>query len=104
MAKDSLRQDGWGGGNALQRDFEIFMGIALQRDFGFFGISDVICPGFTAEIVVRDESRCKASAYLNKKENSAAQIARWALYYLVLCGGIFDFKLLSRYIPCHDSR
>ena len=42
MAKDSLRQDGWGGGNALQRDFEIFMGIALQREFGFFGISAVI--------------------------------------------------------------
>ena len=68
MAKDSLRQDGWGGGNALQRDFEIFMGIALQRDLGFFGISAVITYGFTAETVVRDESRCKASAYLNKRK------------------------------------
>lgn len=68
MAKDSLRQDGWGGGNALQRDFEIFMGIALQRDLGFFRISAVISYGFTAETVVRNESRCKASAYLNKKK------------------------------------
>jgi len=100
MAKDSLRQDGWGGGNALQRDLEIFMGIALQRDFGFFRISAVICPGFTAETVVRNESRCKASAYKTKRKFRCTN----RKVGLVLCGGIFDFKLLSHYIPCHDSR
>lgn len=100
MAKDSLRQDGWGGGNALQRDFEIFMGIALQRDLGFFRISAVISYGFTAEIVVRDESRCKASSHQIKRKFRCTN----RKVNLVLCGGIFDFKLLSRYIPCHDSR